>query len=96
MGDIGLDYVILSFSINGTFSGVTTARPYISAVIQAKGSENVIIRKSASDTTEFNLNGSILNLSAKTIPDSGVTKTICEAKTESGNDETLQVILTLI
>ena len=96
MSAAGSDYLILSFSINGTYSNVTTTRAYISATVQAKGAENVVIRKSSSDTKEFDLNGSILTIAAKTIPDSGVTKTICQAKTASGNDETLQVILTLI
>lgn len=92
----GSDFLILSFSINGTYSNITTTRPFKSATIQAKGGENVVIRKSSSATTEFDLNGNILTLTVNTIPESGDTTTICQAKTESGSSETLQVILTLI
>lgn len=94
--DIGSDYIILSFALTDSFSAITTTRPFVSAIFQEKDLKNVTIRKSASLTTEFNMNGSSGKISAQMIPNSGSTNTIFQAKmSDVAATGTLQVILTL-
>ncbi|HYE72761.1 MAG TPA: hypothetical protein VEF04_05495 [Blastocatellia bacterium] len=90
---IGGDYLILSFALTTSFSSITTDRPFLAVLLQEKDGQPVVIRKSASATTEWNMNDP-LSIEGKKYPNSGTTTTICQAKVAAGTG-TLQVILTL-
>lgn len=94
MADTGSDFKILSFALDTSFSSVTTTVPFKSALVKLRGGGNCVIRRSTTDTVEFDLEGGAVTLNRKGIPQSGDTLTICQAKVDSGTG-TLQVILTL-
>lgn len=95
--DIGTDYVILAnVALTDSYTSITTTRPFVSALLQEKDLKNLTVRKSSSLTDEFNTNGSPIKITAKMIPASGVTNTICQVKmSNAGETGTLQVILNL-
>lgn len=93
--DVGSDYIILNFPLTTAYADITTTRPWLSALMRGKTpGNNIIVRKSSTDTPEFDSQGDGIKFAAKKYPASGVSVVICQAKCEVGSD-TLQVILTL-
>ena len=93
--DAGHDFFILNFTLNGSAQDITTTRAFKRAYLQAKGDNDVIIRREGTDSAFLTLKaGSGMVITAYRIPNSGVTITICDART-NGNPEILEVVLTI-
>lgn len=94
--DAGHDFIVKTYTLTTAALDITTTRPFRKAYLQARGDQDVQIRRVGTDSDYITIktgNGLLLAVE-RVLASGGATITICDARCPTGG-ETLEVILTL-
>jgi len=88
----GRNYKIYNVALNGTYADITILGGTTSFLIQVQNDSRVLWRKNATDTTEFTFKEGVpYSIDGTLGASAGTNITIGQAKTVSGNADTLEL-----